>query len=52
MIVSLSETDPLYKITVLPGSAVPSKTGLEPSGSILSELGTLGAVVSIVIDNG
>ena len=52
MIVSLSETDPLYKITVLPASALPEIVGV---GSfvvvdvVVSVDGTLGAVSSAVV---
>ena len=52
MIVSLSETDPLYKITVLPASALPEIVGV---GSfvvvdvVVSVDGAIGAVSSAVV---
>ena len=53
MIVSLSETDPLYKITVLPASAVPVIVGVVSPVvvDVVVSDGASGAVVSIVIDN-
>ena len=52
MIVSLSETDPLYKITVLPASALPEIGGGESLvvvDVVVSVDGALGAVSSAVV---
>ena len=52
MIVSLSDTDPLYKITVLPASAIPEIVGVESfvvMDVVVSVDGALGAVSSAVV---
>ena len=52
MIVSLSDTDPLYKITVLPASAIPEIVGVESFvvvDVVVSVDGALGAVSSAVV---
>tara|TARA_S200000501_G_scaffold119841_1_gene112605 strand:- start:416 stop:661 length:246 start_codon:yes stop_codon:yes gene_type:complete len=49
VIVSLSETDPLYRITVLPASAIPDIVGVESFvvvDIVVSVDGALGAVSS------
>ena len=54
VIVWLSETEPLYKITVLPTSALPVIVGvvsLVVVVAVVNDDGALGAVVSTVIDN-
>ena len=50
----MSEIEPLYKVTVLPASALPVIVGVVSFvvvDTVVSELGALGAVASIVIDN-
>ena len=52
--VSLLATEPLYKITLLPASAVPVIVGvvlLVVVAVVVNDVGALGAVVSTVIDN-
>ena len=52
MIVSLPDTDPLYKITVLPASAIPEIVGVESFvvvDVVVSVDGALGAVSSAVV---
>ena len=47
MIVSLSETDPLYKITVLPASALPEIVGVESFvvvEVVVSDVGASGTI--------